>query len=68
MTREQLKTEIVVYHNMKGKGVHNIFQKASLRVKDSAHIDDIIEHLDSQIDKALNKIAPNCEKRVCKRK
>ena len=40
---------------MKGKGAHNVFQQVNLRVKDFTQIDDIDEHLDSQIDKALMK-------------
>ena len=68
MTREQPESEIVVYCDMKGKGAYNVFQKVNLRVKGFAHIDDIAEHLDSQIGKALNEVAQKCEKRVCKRK
>ena len=37
-------------------------------VKDFSHIDDIAEHLESQGDKALNEVAPKCEKLVHKRK
>ena len=58
----------MIYQDMKGKGAHNVFQKVYLRVKDFAHIDDIVEHLDSQIDKALNEVAPKCKKIVCIRK
>ena len=68
MTREQLKSEIVVYCDMKGKGAHNVFQKVNLRGKDFADIDDIVEHLDSQIDKALNEAAPKCEKKILLKK
>ena len=42
MTREQPKSEIVVYCDMEGKGAHNVFQKVNLRVKDFACIDDIV--------------------------
>ena len=67
MTREQPKVEIVKYCDMKGKGVH-IFQKVNFGVKDFIHIDDIVEHLDSQIDKSLNEVALKCKMRVQKRK
>ena len=66
--REQPRSEIMLYHDMKDKGAHNVFQQVNLRVKDFAHIDDIVEPRDSQIDKALNEVAPKCEKIVCKRK
>ena len=66
MTREQLKVEIVEYCDMKGKGAHNVFQKVSLRVKDFVHIDDITQHLDSQIDKSLNEAAAKYKKRIYK--
>ena len=56
--REQPICEIMIYQDMKGKGAHNVFQKVNLRVKDFAHIDDIVQHLESQIDKALNEVAP----------
>ena len=35
-----------------------------MRVKDFDHIDDIVQHLDRQIDKALNEVAPKCKKIV----
>ena len=47
---------------MKGKGAHNVLQKVSLRVKDFDDIDDIVEQLDRQIDKAINEVAPKCKK------
>ena len=49
---------------MKGKGAHNVLQKVNLRVKGFDHIDDIVEHLDRQIDKALNEVAPKYKKIV----
>ena len=51
MIREQPKSEIVIYQDMKGRGAHNVFQKCNLTVKDFAHIDDIFEHLERQSDK-----------------
>ena len=33
-----------------------------LRVEDFDHIDDIVEHLDKQIGRALNEVAQKCEK------
>ena len=68
MIREQPKSEIIIYQDMKGKGAHNVLQKVNLGVKDFNHIDDIVEHLDRQIDKALNEIAPKCEKTFCIKK
>ena len=68
MSGEQPKSEIAVYSDMRGRGAHNVFQKVNLRVKDFVHIDDIVEHLDNQIDKALNEVVFKCEKRVHKRK
>ena len=68
MIREQPKSEIIIYQDMKGKGAHNVLQKVNVRVKDFDHIDNIVEHLDRQIDKALNEVAPKCKKIVHIRK
>ena len=68
MIREQPKSEIMIYWDMKGKDAHNIFQKVNLRVKDFAHIHDIVEYVDSQIDNVLNEVAPKCKQIVRIRK
>ena len=68
MIRKQPRSEIMIYCDMKDKSAHNVFQQVNLSVKDFAHIDDIVEHLDSQIDKAQNEVAPKCEKIIHKRK
>ena len=47
---------------MKYKSAQNVFEKINLRVEDFDHIDDIVEHLDKQIGRALNEVAPKCEK------
>ena len=52
---------------MKGKGAIHVFQKVHLREKDFAHIDDVVEHLGSQIDKTLNEVALKCEKSLQKK-
>ena len=49
---------------MKNKSAQNLFEKVNLRVEDFDHVDDIIEHL----DRALNEVAPKCEKTVHIRK
>ena len=53
---------------MKNKSAQNIFEKVNLRVEDFDHVDDIVEHLDKQIDRALNEVAPKCEKTVSDKK
>ena len=53
---------------MKNKSAQNIFDKVNLRVEDFDHVDDIVEHLDKQIDRALNEVSPKCEKTVQIRK
>ena len=53
---------------MKGKSAQDVFEKVNLKVEDFDQIDDIVEHLDKQIDKALNEVAPKCQKIVCIRK
>ena len=53
---------------MKNKSAQNLFEKVNLRVEDFDHVDDIVEHLDKQIDRALNEVAPKCEKTVHIRK
>ena len=68
MIKEQPKSEIIMYQDMKGKSAQDVFEKVSLKVEDFDQIDDIVEHLDKQIDKALNEVAPKCEKIVCIRK
>ena len=67
MIREKPRSEIMICHDMRVKGAHNVFQQVNFRVKDFTHIDDIVEHLDSQIDKALNEVALKCKKIVHKR-
>ena len=57
-----------MYWDMKGKSAQDVFEKVSLKAEDFDQIDDIVEHLDKQIDKALNEVAPKCEKTVCIRK
>ena len=57
-----------MYWDMKGKGAQDVFEKVNLKVEDFDQIDDIVEHLDKQIDKALNEVAPKCEKIVHIRK
>ena len=37
---------------MKNRSAQNIFEKVNLRVEDFDHVDDIVEHLDKQIDRA----------------
>ena len=36
---------------MKGKKAQDVFEKVSLKVENFDPIDDIVEHLDKQIDK-----------------
>ena len=64
INREQQKKETIIYRDMKNKSAQNIFEKVNLRVEDFDHVDDIVEHLDKQIDRALNEVAPKCEKTV----
>ena len=66
--REQQKRETIIYRDMKNKSAQNLFEKVNLRVEDFDHVDDIVEHLDKQIDRALNEVAPTCEKTVHIRK
>ena len=61
MIKEQPKSEIMMYQDMKGKSAQDVFEKVNLRVEDFDQIDDIVEHLDKQIDKALDEVAPKCE-------
>ena len=68
INREQQKKETIIYQDMKNKSAQNIFEKVNLRVEDFDHVDDIVEHLDKQIDRALNEVAPKCEKTVQIRK
>ena len=49
---------------MKGKSAQDVFENVSLKEEDFDQIDDIVAHLDKQIDKALNEVAPKCEKIV----
>ena len=68
INREQQKKETIIYQDMKNKSAQNLFEKVNLRVEDFDHVDDIVEHLDKQIDRALNEVAPKCEKTVHIRK
>ena len=68
INREQQKKETIIYQDIKNKSAQNIFEKVNLRVEDFDHVDDIVEHLDKQIDRALNEVAPKCEKTVQIRK
>ena len=62
MIREQQKREIIMYLDMKNKSAQNVSEKVNLRVEDFDHIDEIVEHLDKQIGRALNEVAPRWEK------
>ena len=53
---------------MKNKSAQNVFEKINLRVEDFDHIDDIVEHLDKQIGRALHEVAPKFKKIVHIRK
>ena len=68
INREQQKKETIIYQDIKNKSAQNIFEKVNLRVEDFDHVDNIVEHLDKQIDRALNEVAPKCEKTVQIRK
>ena len=68
INREQQKKETIIYQDMKNKSAQNLFEKVNLRVEDFDHVDDIVEHLDKQIDRALNEEAQKCQKTVHIRK